>query len=439
MEVRHGHAYGTRGTFAMQHRWLLEWHLMEFEGGKYFPDAVTAGLDSYPPEDAVGIPGPPDNYINSGGHTDERNIVNYTNAELQAAKGKTWPKVKVSSRQSFVMTWRYKAPHKMRGYNYWITKDGWDQTKRLRFDQLEPVPFCKQHYTPPLPVGAAPLETSVILPQKTGYHLLIVAWIISDTNKAFYQTFDLEFESGGELPAPGAPTNLRAVEVQKRSVTLGWDHPGGREPIAKYKIYRDGVKVGEVDASHQSHTDTGLQPSSRYSYFISAVSYNGHESLPSAAIEVQTLNDDGIDEPPSSPSSLHSMGVTESSVSLMWGASTGDNPIASYHVYRDGVKIEEVPGGQTTYVDTGLRPDTTYHYYIIAKDSKGLTSSPSNGLPIKTEAGAGDYPAWALGATYAKDARVSYNGKNYSCFQPHTAHVFDWNPEATDEILWKTV
>jgi len=440
MRVRHGFTYGTRGAFAMQQGWLDEWEVRELEGGKYFPDAVTAGLNNYP-DDALGIPGPLDNYINSGGKTDRRNLLNYTNAELQEAKGKTWPKVKVSAGQTFEMTWKFTKAHKTRGYNYWITKDGWDQSKRLCFDQLEPVPFCKEHYTPPIPEGETPLETSVILPHKTGYHLLIVAWIISNTNKAFYQTFDLDFDSGGDLPAPGAPTNLREVDVQKRSVTLEWDHPGGREPIAKYRIYRNGVRGAEVDASHQSHIDTGLQASTRYCYFISAVSYNGQESLPSAAIEVETLHDDGIDEPPSPPSGLHSMGVTESSVSLMWGASTGDNPIAFYKVYRNGIKINEVPGDQTTYADRGLRPDTFYIYSIIAKDSKGLTSIPSDDLQIKTDPSADDYPEWREdnNIPYELNDKVKYFGHVYNCISFHIPYVgANWNPEQSD-TLWRRV
>ncbi|MDV5105794.1 fibronectin type III domain-containing protein [Clostridium perfringens] len=43
-----------------------------------------------------------------------------------------------------------------------------------------------------------------------------------------------------------APTNLRTVDVQKKSVSLAWDSPENTYGLDGYIIYKDNKKVGEV-------------------------------------------------------------------------------------------------------------------------------------------------------------------------------------------------
>lgn len=46
--------------------------------------------------------------------------------------------------------------------------------------------------------------------------------------------------------------------------------------------------------------------------------------------------------------------------------------------------------------------------------------------------------SWALGATFAKNDMVLYNGQTYKCIQGHTAHAFNWTPNLTP-ALWGKV
>jgi hypothetical protein len=53
---------------------------------------------------------------------------------------------------------------------------------------------------------------------------------------------------------------------------------GNEEPdMDHYNIYRDGIKVGEVDESQTTFTDSGLEPETTYSYRVSAVDDEGNE------------------------------------------------------------------------------------------------------------------------------------------------------------------
>jgi len=79
--------------------------------------------------------------------------------------------------------------------------------------------------------------------------------------------------------------------------------------------------------------------------------------------------------PPSVPANLQASGVTSTSVTLTWGAST-DPGIAGYFVYRDGgyVATTALP----RYTVHGLLPATTYAFAIAAVNVAGRVSAPSS-------------------------------------------------------------
>ncbi|HWV75578.1 MAG TPA: lytic polysaccharide monooxygenase [Pseudosphingobacterium sp.] len=438
---RHGHVFSpaSRAYNAWVDGKIDDGALNQRESGKFFPEVVGGLLDPLAPTDVMSVTPPADGDLGGLGQ--------FTGGFLNEP-GTHWKKHEVAPGEVLTVSWNYAIGfnHRTRRWKYFITKDGWDPHQVLSRAQFEPNFFFQvelgyqpyhehsEELTPPVPT-----VHEVPLPNKQGYHVLFAIWEVADSGAAFYHIIDLNFsgeDGGGERPE--TPKNLKADEIKERRVSLSWDHSEGLLPIEKYRITRDGLSMVEIDAALSSWTDNGVLPSSEYTYFISAVGFNGKESLPSPAIKVHTLNDDGTTTPPVPPSNLHTMSVSESSVSLMWGASSGHNPIASYHIYRDWSKISEVPGSLRTYNDNGLMSNTEYRYYVMAKDSSGLTSSPSDILTIKTkETGGGDYPEWTLNTPYAVNDKVSYGGHVYSCMQGHISYAPDWNPEAAAGILWQ--
>ncbi|WP_255298299.1 glycosyl hydrolase family 18 protein [Brevibacillus dissolubilis] len=89
--------------------------------------------------------------------------------------------------------------------------------------------------------------------------------------------------------------------------------------------------------------------------------------------------------PPSTPANLRSTGLTSSSVSLAWDASTDNVGVAGYNVYNGSALATTVTG--TTATVSGLAGSTTYNFTVKAKDAAGNISAASNQLSVTTQSG----------------------------------------------------
>ena len=67
---------------------------------------------------------------------------------------------------------------------------------------------------------------------------------------------------------------------------------------------------------------------------------------------------------------------------LSWDASTDNVGVTGYNIYRNGAKVGT--SATTSYVDTGLTPDTSYNYSITAVDAAGNESPKSTQITVKT-------------------------------------------------------
>ncbi|MEQ4719626.1 glycosyl hydrolase family 18 protein [Nonomuraea sp. B19D2] len=90
---------------------------------------------------------------------------------------------------------------------------------------------------------------------------------------------------------------------------------------------------------------------------------------------------------PSVPGNLRSTGVTASSVSLAWDASTDNVAVTGYEIYRGGTLITTVTS--TTHTDTGLTANTAHTYTVRARDAAGNRSANSNTITATTTGGGG--------------------------------------------------
>ena len=90
-------------------------------------------------------------------------------------------------------------------------------------------------------------------------------------------------------------------------------------------------------------------------------------------------------EAPTVPTNVAVTGVTSSSVSLNWTASEDNVAVAGYEVYKDGVLFGNA--NSTSITVTGLTPQTSYSFFITAKDSAGNKSVNSASVVGTTEAG----------------------------------------------------
>ena len=89
--------------------------------------------------------------------------------------------------------------------------------------------------------------------------------------------------------------------------------------------------------------------------------------------------------PPTQVTGLTVGAVTASTVALSWTAATpGNNPIASYTVYRNSVAVASVASPSVSYTDTALTSPTAYLYAVAAVDNTGVVGVRSNTVTATT-------------------------------------------------------
>ena len=85
---------------------------------------------------------------------------------------------------------------------------------------------------------------------------------------------------------PSIPTGLSATTISSSQINLSWTGSTDNVGVAGYKIYRDGAQVGTSPVN--SYNDTGLAPSTPYSYTVSAYDDSGNNSGQSAPAQATT-------------------------------------------------------------------------------------------------------------------------------------------------------
>ncbi|MGY0024251.1 lytic polysaccharide monooxygenase auxiliary activity family 9 protein [Streptomyces sp. cg35] len=147
----------------------IQWEPQSVEGPKGFPAA-----------------GPADGQICSANHGEFGQL----NAPKQP-NGSAWPTTKVTGGQSYTFRWQFTARHSTTDFRYYVTKNGWDDSKALTRSALDTTPFLTVPYSGQPP---ATLSHSGTLPSgKSGHHVILAVWTIADTANAFYACSDVTF------------------------------------------------------------------------------------------------------------------------------------------------------------------------------------------------------------------------------------------------------
>ena len=181
-----------------------------------------------------------------------------------------------------------------------------------------------------------------------------------------------------DTEAPTAPTNLAASSVTESSLTLSWDASTDNIGVTSYDVYQDGAVIG---SSATTNFDvSGLTASTSYDFSVIAKDAAGNESPASATLTVTTADPDV--EAPSIPANLTSSNLAANQVTLSWDASTDNVGVTEYDVLQDGVVVATVAG--TTATVSGLTPQTTYEFTVLARDAAGNESDVSSPLRVTT-------------------------------------------------------
>ncbi|MGG4555207.1 chitinase [Paenibacillus humicus] len=135
--------------------------------------------------------------------------------------------------------------------------------------------------------------------------------------------------------------------------------------------------------------DTVTYGGSTYRNIQSHTSLVGWEppNVPALWQLVQGGGGGGDTAAPTAPANLKVSGVTSSSVTLTWSASSDNVGVTGYDVYQGSSVVLSVTG--TTATVTGLAASTAYSFKVVAKDAAGNRSPASATVNATTAAGNG--------------------------------------------------
>jgi glucose/arabinose dehydrogenase len=90
--------------------------------------------------------------------------------------------------------------------------------------------------------------------------------------------------------------------------------------------------------------------------------------------------------PPTAPGALSVKAFTATSVNLQWGPASDNVAVASYEIYQSGQFVKSVAGDALSNNVTRLSPNTTYSFYVNAKDAAGNISQATDSVTVTTPA-----------------------------------------------------
>jgi hypothetical protein len=91
-----------------------------------------------------------------------------------------------------------------------------------------------------------------------------------------------------DTAAPSTPTGLSASAVSSSQINLSWTASTDNVGVTGYRVFRDGTLLATLGAA-TTYQNTGLSPSTSYSYTVQALDAAGNASAQSAVVSVSTL------------------------------------------------------------------------------------------------------------------------------------------------------
>jgi chitodextrinase len=189
---------------------------------------------------------------------------------------------------------------------------------------------------------------------------------------------------------PTVPAGLTATVASATQINLSWTALTDNVGVTGYKVERcsgAGCSNFAQIAAPMGTTfkDTGLNPSTSYSYRVRATDAAGNLSNYSNTATASTPAPPDT-TPPTAPANLTATAVSFSEIDLSWTASTDNVGVTGYKVERcsgTGCSnfMQIATPTNTTFNDTALTASTFYSYRVRATDAAGNLSGYS---PVAT-------------------------------------------------------
>ncbi|MEA1887634.1 MAG: choice-of-anchor D domain-containing protein [Bacteroidota bacterium] len=210
---------------------------------------------------------------------------------------------------------------------------------------------------------------------------------INHTEKIFDNTAD------NTCPDYEEPTwreaTLDTLVVTGSSITLQWSGAFDDIGVTRYRIYRDGSVIRELEAINHLEV-TGLAPDSTYEFKVEAGDESGNWSSDGPSEDFTTK----ADNPPEWPvnSQLTADTIEGTRLTLHWPEAIDDWGIEFYMIFQNGSLADSIAGDMIEYTVKGLTPTETYTFAIEARDASDQCTE--NRLQLTKTLPPDDPPYW---------------------------------------------
>jgi len=113
------------------------------------------------------------------------------------------------------------------------------------------------------------------LTQDTSYTYAVSAYDAAGNNSA-EASISLKTQKAPDTTKPSVPSSVIATPTSPTQITISWKASTDNEGVTGYNIFRDGNQIDTVTTV--SYQDTGLTPSTAYTYTVDAFDAAGNES-----------------------------------------------------------------------------------------------------------------------------------------------------------------
>lgn len=231
--------------------------------------------------------------------------------------------------------------------------------------------------------------TDANLLPSTSYTYAVAAYDAAGNFSPQSGSLSISTQTPVDTTPPAIPTNVTATATSSTQVNVTWTAATDNVGVTNYYLIRNGVTLA-VLGNVTSYSDTTVLPSTTYSYTVMAADAANNLSPPSTAASVTTPNTPDTTAP-SAPANLLAHAESPSQVNLSWQPSTDNVGIAGYDVYRatgggTANKVAGISASSTSYGDASVSPNTSYSYFVAARDSSGNVSAHSNTVDVTTPA-----------------------------------------------------
>ncbi len=180
-----------------------------------------------------------------------------------------------------------------------------------------------------------------------------------------------------DTSAPSIPASISANVVSANQINLSWSASTDNVGVTGYKVFRGGVQIGTT--AQTSYGDTGLSPSTSYTYSVSAYDAAGNNSGQSSAISATTAVQPDTTVPVISV--LSSSGITTSSASISWMTDENATSQVDYGLttsYGSQTPLNSALSTSHSVSLSGLSSNTTYHFRVSSADAAGNLAQSSD-------------------------------------------------------------